>query len=114
MAKYLELNVKWSISGGIECGGEANSATSDPGVGKCSFALIFQLRAVSKEPAAASPPTIFFLFLLAAQLIDWIMINRVEDNGQWACGRVGGKSSGCLMDKTGPESPTQISRPAFY
>ena len=60
---------------------------SDPGVGKCSFALIFQLgsTAISKEPAAASPPTIFFLFLPSQQLIDWIMINRVargEDNGQ--------------------------------
>ena len=66
---------------------------SDPGVGKCSFALIFQLgsTAISKEPAAASPPTIFFLFLLAAQLIDWIMINRVEDNGRVGVWEGGGQ-----------------------
>ena len=27
-------------------------------------------------------------------------------------GMVGSSVSGCLMDKTGPESPTQISRPS--
>ena len=29
-----------------------------------------------------------------------------------ACGRGGCPGSGCLMDKTGPESPTQITRPS--
>ena len=101
-AKYLELNVKWSI---LKVG-KANLCAK-PGGGKVQFLGLWVKYFSSSPPFHPSSSS------YSLRLIDWIMINRARGKTMDS-GRVGGlrATSGCLMDKTGPESPTQITRPS--